>query len=251
MKFYLPTDNPITQGYSSTHKGYDFSGLNRPDEVRCGANGEIIERIDLYDTNWTTTDTLTTKDYGNYIKVKHDDGTYALFAHLKKGSSLNKGTKVSVEQIIARIGNTGNSTGKHLHCEYRNSSNVNEPVEFYTNIEVPQITPTFTDQTKIPCGEYGNIELQALIGKLGDLKRLEVDVKSLQENIRLVMLTNETLTKQLREVLEKNEFLQKENADLSKKLFDSQQSPSVPQISVDSLSIGELLTILLKKIFKR
>ena len=133
MRVFRPTDNPITQGYSSGHKGYDFSGLNRPDEVRAGMDGEIIERVDLYTTNWSSTPPLTTKDYGNYIKVKHTDGTFALFAHLRKGSSFIVGTKVKAGQTIARIGNTGNSSGLHLHAEYRNASNVNESVEFYTS----------------------------------------------------------------------------------------------------------------------
>ena len=132
MKVHRPTDNPITRGYSSTHRGYDFSGLNRPDEVRSGKDGTIVERVDEYATNWTNTGILTTKDYGNYIKVKHDDGTFALYAHLKKGSSFVKGTRVLSGQVIARIGNTGNSTGPHLHAEYRTAGNVNTSVEWYT-----------------------------------------------------------------------------------------------------------------------
>ena len=140
MKVYLPTSNPQSRGYSSSHKGYDFRGLNLPDEVKSGADGQIIERVDVFTTNWTNTGTLTTRDYGNYIKVRHTDGTYALYAHLKKGSSFVQDTRVKTGQVIARIGNTGNSTGPHLHAEYRNASNVNMPVEFYTSIVVPQPT---------------------------------------------------------------------------------------------------------------
>ena len=133
MKVHRPSDNPITGGYSSTHKGYDFAGLNLPDDVKAGMDGEIIERVDLYTTNWTATGTFTTKDYGNYIKVKHDDGSFELHVHLRKGSSFEKGTKVKKGQTIARIGNTGNSTGPHLHSEYRNASNVNVEAEFVDN----------------------------------------------------------------------------------------------------------------------
>ena len=132
MRAHRPSYNPITQGYSSTHKGYDFSGLNKPDEVRAGKDGKIFQRIDEFDSNWTNTGVLTTRDYGNFIKIKHNDGTFELHAHLKKGSSLNEGTEVKAGQTVARIGNTGNSTGPHLHSEYRNASNINEPAEFYT-----------------------------------------------------------------------------------------------------------------------
>lgn len=135
MKVIRPTNNPLSRGYSSTHKGYDFRGLNLPDEVRAGMSGEIIERADLYTTNWTNNGVLTTKDYGNYIKIKHDDGSFELHAHLRVGSSLIVGTKVSAGQIVARIGNTGNSTGPHLHSEYRNSNNVNVEVTFEDYVE--------------------------------------------------------------------------------------------------------------------
>jgi len=125
-----PTKNPLSRGYTTTHKGYDFRGLDLPDEVVASASGVIEQRVDLYSTNWINTGTLTTKDYGNYIKIKHDDGSYELHAHLRQGSALNLGTRIGSGQIIARIGNTGNSTGPHLHSEYRNSSNINIEVTF-------------------------------------------------------------------------------------------------------------------------
>lgn len=132
MKVYRPTNNPITRGYIAGHPGYDFAGNGLPDEVRAGKDGTIIERVDQYSSNWSNTGVLTTRDYGNYIKVKHADGTFALFAHLRLGSSFVVGTQVKAGQTIARIGNTGNSTGPHLHAEYRTSANVNTTAEFYT-----------------------------------------------------------------------------------------------------------------------
>lgn len=145
MRVVRPTKNKLTRGYITGHKGYDFAGLNLPDEVFCGMDGEVISRVDLYTTNWINTGTLTTKDYGNYIKVRHGDGTYELHAHLSKGSSLVVGTRVKAGQIIARIGNTGNSTGKHLHSEFRNSANTSLPAEF---IELPITPPNMNDQKK-------------------------------------------------------------------------------------------------------
>ena len=124
-----PTQNTLSRGYSSSHRGYDFRGLNLPDEVKVGASGIIIQRVDQYVNNWSNTGNLTTRDYGNYIKIRHNDGSFELHAHLKKGSALNKG-EVKAGQVCARIGNTGNSTGPHLHSEYRNSNNQNIQVEF-------------------------------------------------------------------------------------------------------------------------
>lgn len=192
MKVYLPSDNPITQGFSSAHKGYDFSGLNRPDAVRCAADGEVIERADAYTTSWINTGTLTTRDYGNYIKVRHDDSTFSLYAHLQKGSSFVPGTRVKAGQTIARIGNTGNSTGPHLHVEYRTIKNINTSVEFFAQLEIPQNVFEFTDQTKIPLKQHGEVEIQALRGRLDDLKKAESKIIDLEttNNLQVELITD-------------------------------------------------------------
>jgi murein DD-endopeptidase MepM/ murein hydrolase activator NlpD len=53
---------------------------------------------------------------GNYIVIKHDDGTFAEYAHLAKESALvNLGEKVAAGQTLALSGNTGFSRGPHLH----------------------------------------------------------------------------------------------------------------------------------------
>ncbi len=52
----------------------------------------------------------------NYILIKHSDGTYAHYAHLKKGGNKVKvGQRVRAGDLIALSGNTGYSTGPHLH----------------------------------------------------------------------------------------------------------------------------------------
>lgn len=60
--------------------------------------------------------------YGNYIVVKHRNGTQTLYAHL---SSLSVGVGDYVEQAetIGGMGNTGKSTGTHLHFEVRGGRN--------------------------------------------------------------------------------------------------------------------------------
>ena len=79
------------------------------------------------DTIYGTCDGTVTKigwdnSYGNYITVKAPDGKYHWFCHLSK-VTCSEGQKISRTTKIGIMGNTGNSTGKHLHFEIRNSSN--------------------------------------------------------------------------------------------------------------------------------
>lgn len=55
---------------------------------------------------------------GNRIIIAHDDGTFAAYAHLQRGSALVRvGEKVTAGQPIARVGNTGNTSEPHLHVQ--------------------------------------------------------------------------------------------------------------------------------------
>ncbi|MFE0643766.1 M23 family metallopeptidase [Streptomyces sp. NPDC058877] len=65
--------------------------------------------------------------YGNAIVVKHANGTYSQYAHLSK-IKVSVGQKVAAGQQIALSGNTGNSSGPHLHFEIRTTPNYGSAV---------------------------------------------------------------------------------------------------------------------------
>ena len=59
------------------------------------------------------------KAYGTQIVQDLGDGTFVIYAHLSK-TLVKPGDKIKKGQHIAESGNTGNSTGPHLHLERRN-----------------------------------------------------------------------------------------------------------------------------------
>jgi hypothetical protein len=62
---------------------------------------------------------------GNHIVQDIGDGAWAFYAHLKKGTLLVKpGDKVKKGQVIARLGNTGNSNASHMHFQLMNGPSV-------------------------------------------------------------------------------------------------------------------------------
>jgi murein DD-endopeptidase MepM/ murein hydrolase activator NlpD len=65
--------------------------------------------------------------YGNAIVIKHGDGLYSQYAHLSR-IDVKVGQVVATGQHIARSGNTGNTTGPHLHFEIRTTPNYGSAV---------------------------------------------------------------------------------------------------------------------------
>ena len=88
------------------HGAVDF-GVSVGTPVYAAADGIVVT------STWGGSDS-----YGYYIKIKHYNGLYTLYAH---GSSLvaSVGQEVKQGQLIMYSGNTGNSTGPHLHFEVR------------------------------------------------------------------------------------------------------------------------------------
>lgn len=69
------------------------------------------------------------RGYGNMLVVSHGQEIFTVYAHNKK-NKVDKGDKVQKGEVIALVGNTGRSTGPHLHFEIRVKNKVRNPAQY-------------------------------------------------------------------------------------------------------------------------
>jgi len=79
---------------------------------------------------------------GNFIIIRHADGSKAMYWHLKKdGVLVNQGDTVLTGQHIGLSGNTGYSAFPHLHFQLQSASGNDIPSRFYTRRKVRYLRP--------------------------------------------------------------------------------------------------------------
>ncbi|MDQ3534353.1 MAG: M23 family metallopeptidase [Bacteroidota bacterium] len=114
-------ENKITSNFGMRsyrwHYGTDLK-CNVGDPIRAAFDG--IVRITQYDGG----------GYGNYILIRHSNGLETLYGHLS-ATQVKVGQLVKAGEVIGLGGNTGRSTGPHLHYEVRYQGNPLNPLEMY------------------------------------------------------------------------------------------------------------------------
>lgn len=111
------------------HNGLDISSVWRAQVVAI-ADGLVREHWPVPGTPYPTGGTYDGHPvYGGMIILEHDDGSKSLYAHLS-ATYVHEGFRVKAGQIIGRIGNTGISTGEHLHFELEVSGESVNPLHY-------------------------------------------------------------------------------------------------------------------------
>lgn len=107
------------------HAGLDFSA-EIGTEIYATGDG-VIEAVDS-----------KLSGYGHHVVIQHGYGYETLYAHMSK-VSVRPGEKVTRGQVIGYVGNTGTSTGPHLHYEViKNGTKVDPAFYFYNDITPEQ-----------------------------------------------------------------------------------------------------------------
>lgn len=113
---------PVPSSYARITTGINYSSGQYHGAVDFGCTGINGQPIYAVADGYVVTSTRLTGSYGNYILIAHANGLYTLYAHGLDGSrTVSAGQTVKQGQQIMKVGNTGNSTGPHLHFEVRKS----------------------------------------------------------------------------------------------------------------------------------
>ena len=111
---------PVPSGYATITTNLYYSNGSYHGAVDFGTGGISGQPVYAVADGVVITAKALTTSYGNYIIIMHRDGLYTLYAHGQPGSiAVSQGQYVTQGQQIMRVGNSGNSTGPHLHFEVR------------------------------------------------------------------------------------------------------------------------------------
>jgi murein DD-endopeptidase MepM/ murein hydrolase activator NlpD len=103
--FVWPVEGEITQGYSAQHHALDIAA-EAGTPVLAATDGVVVA------AQWDS------EGYGNIVLIDHGGELRALYSHLLD-YQVEVGDEVTAGQQIGTVGNTGQSTGPHLHFELR------------------------------------------------------------------------------------------------------------------------------------
>lgn len=143
---YGPRESPLDES-NQFHEGLDIAGsANVGENVYAVADGTVLAAGKIC----TKGDQTCSGGYGNSVLIEHS-GFFSFYAHLES-VSVKAGDRVSQGAVIGITGDTGRSTGVHLHFEIRTpdrSTRVN-PCEY---LDCSQSTGKTCEST--PAGESG------------------------------------------------------------------------------------------------
>lgn len=118
------------------HSGIDFSAQKGTEAYATG-DGVVC---DVEKGHW---------GYGNMVTIDHGYGYKTRYAHLQK-AAVRRGQQVKRGQLIGFIGNTGKTTGVHLHYEVLKNNTPINPINFFYKDLTPDEYEQILEQSTLP-----------------------------------------------------------------------------------------------------
>jgi murein DD-endopeptidase MepM/ murein hydrolase activator NlpD len=127
LKFPVPGGvlaSPFGHRWGRFHRGLDIAARVGAPVMAC-ADGRVV----------FTGSRKRFRSYGNTVLIDHGKGVYTYYAHLNR-ILVARNQKVRGGQRIGLVGNSGRSTGPHLHLEVRVANNMFNPLAYFSPVEL-------------------------------------------------------------------------------------------------------------------
>jgi murein DD-endopeptidase MepM/ murein hydrolase activator NlpD len=122
-----PVAGEISSGFGSRWGEFHY-GLDFADQI-----GTPIHSV----SSGTVIEAGPASGFGLWVRIQQDDGTVAVYGHVNE-MFVHAGQRVNVGDVIATVGNRGNSTGPHLHLEiWDQGGNKVDPMPYLASKGVP------------------------------------------------------------------------------------------------------------------
>ncbi len=120
------------QGIITSSCGTRENPILHKEELHDGLDIAVAEGTEVLAVkSGTVTEVRTSATYGKLMKFETTDGYEVMYAHLSE-VFVKKGEKVKQGQVVAKSGNTGLSTGPHLHYGIYREGELLDPMGFIT-----------------------------------------------------------------------------------------------------------------------
>jgi murein DD-endopeptidase MepM/ murein hydrolase activator NlpD len=130
LKDTLPNSSPINAAFNSSSYGWRIDPFNGNKAFHEGLDFSADLGAPIFAAaGGIVTSAEQTPDYGKIVKIEHGSGLETRYAHASK-LLVKVGDRVEKGQIVAEVGNTGRSTGPHLHYEIRLNGNALDPRKY-------------------------------------------------------------------------------------------------------------------------
>lgn len=172
-----------TSSFNENRGSYSHGGL---DLVKTRGGGDYVRAL----TSGKVTQAYYSKSGGYMVVIQQDDGLVSKYMHMQKGLNVKAGDTVSAGTILGKVGNTGNSSGAHLHLQLESGGVKIDPLPYLQQLAstVQQSTKTSTFNASQAQAEHEQTladAKQTLADLYMSIKDTDLDIEELLTEITM------------------------------------------------------------------